>query len=377
MVIPPPMIRIGSLFTGAGGLDLGLRSVLPPSELAFVSDIPAYDKRVRMIGNAPAILAHHHPETPNLGDITRVNWATAPAVDVIVGGSPCQDLSTAGARAGMHSGTRSGLWVSMAEAIRQLQPALVIWENVNAARSASAHSDVEHCPGCMGDHAGIPAMRALGRVLGDLASLGVDAQWRTLRASDIGAPHRRERVFIVAAHPHRYRRLRRGLPPESWPHHTTARPAGLRVDQLLPTPTTQPSTGNGHARHLTGELMPTPRGHDGLATPGSPGAARHVAKGFGSLPETLGLLSGLERYADAIERWAGVVGRPAPAPLLRGRGTCLRLNPAFSEWMMGLPEGHVTDVPGLNITQQLHAIGNGVVPLQAAAAIRECLAALG
>ena len=362
------MIRIGSLFTGAGGLDLGLRAVLPPSELAFVSDIPAHDKRGRMIGNAPAILEHHHPAVPNLGDITRVDWTGAPAVDVIVGGSPCQDLSTAGTRAGMHAGTRSGLWISMAEAISQLQPALVIWENVNAARSASAHSDVECCPGCLGDPAGIPAMRALGRVLGDLAGLGFDAQWRTLRASDIGAPHRRERVFVVAAHPDRYRRMQRALPPEAWPHCETARPAGLRVDQLLPAPTTQPGTGNGHARHLIGELLPTP---------GSPAAARHVAEGSGSLPEVLGSTSGLERYADAIERWAGVVGRPCPPPLVQGRGVQLRLNPAFPEWMMGLPAGHVTGVPGLNITQQLHACGNGVVPQQAAAAIRECLAALG
>jgi DNA (cytosine-5)-methyltransferase 1 len=138
-----------------------------------------------------------HPDAPNLGDITTIDWATVEPVDVITGGSPCQDLSAAGQRAGMTTGTRSNLWVAMREAIAILRPRLVVWENVRGAYSAPADSGVEPCPGCVGDRPGV-SMRALGRVLGDLSELGYDAVWHGLRAADVGAPHARFRVFVVA-----------------------------------------------------------------------------------------------------------------------------------------------------------------------------------
>lgn len=74
-------------------------------------------------------------------------------------------------------------------------------------------------------------------------------------------------------------------------------------------------------------------------------------------------------YAPAIDRWARVLGRPAPAPTEPGRDGRPRLSPAFVEWLMGLPEGHVTAVPGLTRNQQLRALGNGVIPAQGAAAL--------
>ncbi|WP_343118957.1 DNA cytosine methyltransferase, partial [Clostridioides difficile] len=116
--------------------------------------------------------------------------STVPPVDLITGGSPCPDLSTAGRRAGMTDGTRSNLWVTMREAIAHVQPTYVVWENVRGSLSAKAASDLEHCPGCMGspDDRG-PVLRALGRVLGDLGDLGFDAEWHGLRASDVGACH--------------------------------------------------------------------------------------------------------------------------------------------------------------------------------------------
>ena len=89
------------------------------------------------------ILAHHYPEAPNLGDVTAIDWAKVEPVDVLTGGSPCQDLSMAGQRAGMRPGTRSGLWESMAHAIDQLQPRLVVWENVTGALSARSISESE------------------------------------------------------------------------------------------------------------------------------------------------------------------------------------------------------------------------------------------
>ena len=156
--------RILSLFTGAGMLDLALHDVLG-AETAYVADIEPGPRKV---------LAHRFPNAPNLGDVTKIDWAALRGqVDIIAGGSPCQDLSHAGKRAGMTDGTRSNLWVQMREAIATIRPGLVVWENVRGALSAAADSDLEWCPGCMGDPGDRgPALRALGRVVGDLAELG-------------------------------------------------------------------------------------------------------------------------------------------------------------------------------------------------------------
>ena len=182
-------LTTGSLFSGAGMLDRAVEEVFG-ARTAWVSEIDR---------GACKVLAHRYPGVPNLGDITTIDWSTVEPVDIIAGGSPCQDLSSAGRRAGMTDGTRSNLWVQMREAIAHVQPTYVVWENVRGALSAHAASDLEHCPGCMGDpqHGG-PALRALGRVLGDLADLGFDAEVRGLRAADVGACHGRFRVFLLA-----------------------------------------------------------------------------------------------------------------------------------------------------------------------------------
>ncbi|MFE0648563.1 DNA cytosine methyltransferase [Streptomyces sp. NPDC059534] len=130
--------------------------------------------------NAPdkaLILERRFPEVPNFGDITRIDWAALAeeGVDIITAGFPCQDISNAGRRIGIE-GSRSGIWANVAEGIRVLQPRLVFLENVSAIRS-----------------------RGLSRVLGDLAACGYDAAWTCYRASASGAPHHRDRWFLVAA----------------------------------------------------------------------------------------------------------------------------------------------------------------------------------
>jgi DNA (cytosine-5)-methyltransferase 1 len=181
-------VKHGSLFSGYAGLDLAVNAVFG-SETAWVSDVDP---------GACKILAHRLPDVPNLGDITTVDWSQVEPVEVMSGGFPCQDLSHAGKRAGMKPGTRSGLWSHMAYAISQLRPRYVVAENVRGLLSGEAHSDVELCPWCMGDGTGEPPLRALGAVLGDLAELRYDARWVGLRAADVGAPHGRFRVFVVA-----------------------------------------------------------------------------------------------------------------------------------------------------------------------------------
>lgn len=179
---------MGSLFAGYEGLGMGIAEVLDV-DLAWVSEIEP---------GPSAVLAHHHPGVPNHGDITTIDWATVQRVHVLTGGFPCQDVSAAGKGAGLRPGTRSGLWSHMAYAIDQLRPGLVIIENVRGLLSADAHCDMEPCPWCVGDGEGVSPLRALGAVLGDLADLGYDAAWCGLRAADVGAPHGRFRIFVVA-----------------------------------------------------------------------------------------------------------------------------------------------------------------------------------
>jgi DNA (cytosine-5)-methyltransferase 1 len=154
---------IGSVCTGYGGLDMAVRSVFG-GELLWWSD------------NAPGpitAMTHHHPTVPNLGDLKKVDWHAVPRVDILTAGYPCQPFSSAGKRAGFDDPRH--LWPWIAYAVAVLRPDRVVLENVGA-------------------HLG----RGFRTVAGDLAAIGYDARWRLVRASDIGAPHRRERLFVVA-----------------------------------------------------------------------------------------------------------------------------------------------------------------------------------
>lgn len=181
--------KIGSLFSGYGGLEIGIMQVLD-AEVAWHCE---FDK-------APStILETNYPGIPNFGDVTKVDWHTVEPVDILCGGFPCQDVSLAGKRAGLKEGTRSGLWSYFAEAIEVLKPKLVVIENVRGLLSANAtNSEMEQCAWCMGEDDAKHSLRALGAVLGSLAHMGFNAQWATVPASATGAAHKRERVFIVA-----------------------------------------------------------------------------------------------------------------------------------------------------------------------------------
>lgn len=182
------MTRIGSLCSGYEGLGMAVSSVMG-GEVAWVADID---------DGAAKILAHRFPGVPNVGDITAANWHAVEPVDILTAGFPCQDVSCAGARKGLRAGTRTGIWSHVATAIDVLRPRLVFLENVRGLLSAGADSDMESCPWCLGDSGDESALRALGAVLGDLADIGFDAEWQVVSAADAGAPHRRERVFILA-----------------------------------------------------------------------------------------------------------------------------------------------------------------------------------
>ncbi len=155
-------MRFGSLFSGIGGMDLGLEWA--GMECAWQVENDSYAVRV---------LEKHWPNVTRYGDIREVDFGGVEPVELLAGGFPCQDLSYAGKGLGL-SGERSGLWSEFKRAIRMVGPRYVLVENV---------------PGLLG--------RGMGAVLGDLASLGYDAEWQSIPAAAFGAPHLRWRIFIV------------------------------------------------------------------------------------------------------------------------------------------------------------------------------------
>ena len=384
-------VTVGSLFSGYGGLDAGVALALDAEPIWFSE----FDK-------APsAILAHHYPAVPNLGDITKVDWSTVARPTIITGGSPCQDMSHAGKRMGMKAGTRSGLWSNMLDAITALRPQLVVWENVRGAYSACASSDIDsdlgYCPRCVEPSGGRkhdPNVRALGRVLGDLAGIGYDAAWTGLRAADVGAPHGRFRVFVLAWPAADADRLGRKWTGSARGGRTGSADGGLTATgrlSLLPTPrATDGTKGGPNQRGSSGDLM-LPSAVMLMNTPTVEDAGRAGSQEWAdkwaageTIPQTQQRLrtqvlaySGspdFGQYAAAITRWEAVT-RPAPSPTeATGKGGAQRLSPAFVEWMQGLPAGWVTDPAiGISRNDQLKALGNGVVPAHCAAAVRHLL----
>ncbi|MBK5248116.1 MAG: DNA cytosine methyltransferase [Actinomycetales bacterium] len=398
-------VTVGSLFSGYEGIGLALKEVFDADPIWFSE----FDKA------ASKVLAHHYPDVPNLGDITKIDWSVVTPPTIVCGGSPCQDMSTAGKGAGMKAGTRSGLWSYMRDAIAALRPSLVVWENVRGALSADADSDMEPCAGCVGDGDDGPVLRALGRVLGDLAGIGYDAAWTGLRAADVGAPHGRFRVFVLAWPAAQDADLavgaeRRFAAPgqaEGWGARADARGrdrAPVAEDRLtlLPTPAVNDmgagktvdawdawtasmqakhGNGNGHGASLSIEalrLLPTPRatrGGSGTETMYGLGAVRsdeNRTQGQVLMPSAVQPVN-FGRYTTAIERWEAIT-RPAPSPTEpTGKGGAQRLSPRFEEWMMDVPDGWITDVPGVSHNDAIKMLGNGVVKSQAAAAIRHLL----
>ena len=157
-------LRVLDLFSGIGGFSLGLERTGGFETVAFC-EIDPFCRRV---------LAKHWPNVRQFEDVTKLRGEDVGPVDVICGGFPCQDISVAGKGAGL-AGKRSGLWREYARLVGELRPSIVLVENVAALLS-----------------------RGMGDVLGDLSAIGYDAIWDDISAEDIGAPHPRSRIWIVA-----------------------------------------------------------------------------------------------------------------------------------------------------------------------------------
>jgi len=199
-------LRVLDLFSGIGGFSLGLERTGGFETVAFC-EIDPFCRRV---------LAKHWPDVRQFNDVTKLRGEDVGSVDVICGGFPCQDISWAGQGAGLH-GERSGLWHEFARLIGEIRPSFVIVEN----SAALLH-------------------RGMGDVLGSLAAIGYDAEWHCISASDLGAPHSRERLWLVAypegQRPGQLRWLGRAAESEGirdihWPEHE---PPNERVVVGLP-----------------------------------------------------------------------------------------------------------------------------------------------
>lgn len=157
-------LTVGSLFAGIGGFDLGLERT-GGFRTSWFCEQDKFCQRV---------LAKHWPGVPCYEDVCALTGASVSPVDVLCGGFPCQDISLAGKGAGI-GGSRSGLWSEYARLIGEIEPRWVVVENVAALLG-----------------------RGLSVVLADLSALGYDAEWDCLPASAFGAPHRRDRIWLVA-----------------------------------------------------------------------------------------------------------------------------------------------------------------------------------
>lgn len=237
-------MKIGSLCTGYGGLDMAVEAYFN-AETVWVSEIDKYASKV--IEQRFGVVNH--------GDLKTINWAEVEPIDILTAGYPCQPFSHAGNRKGLED--ERHIWPFIKETISHLRPKFVVMENVRGHLTLG-----------------------FDQVLKDLTEIGYDARWQLVRASDVGAPHQRARLFIFA-YPNS-----QGLQGQSNQGHST----------------TQRFAINSSFEHES---------HDGQM--------QKLRKRF--TPRS-------EMHLQAI-----------PPTLDTGR-----VNAKFVEYMMGLPTGWVTDV---------------------------------
>lgn len=280
-------MKIGSLCTGYGGLDLAAEAFFG-AETIWCADNDKYAAQVieQRFGIA------------NFGDIKSIHWETVPDIDILTAGYPCQPFSHAGERKGLND--ERHIFPYVAKAISTLRPRFVVLENVRGHLTLG-----------------------FDEVLGTLTELGYDATWGLIRASDVGAPHKRERLFIVATN--------------------------SNSDAY-----TQPRRAGGSVYGTTRKILDWPNRNE------HGGGVKIISNTDNQYqPHNRQMQKLGRRFATRRE----MSMQTAPDPLVDGK-----LNAKFVEYMMGLPAGWVTEC-GLSNAQTLKMLGNGVVPQQAELAL--------
>ena len=421
-------LRVGSLFSGTGALDVAVHDVFGAETAWFCEYEPPTEKTPRPRNAGAKVLAHRFAGVPNFRDVAAIDWVRVPPVDVLVAGYPCQSQSQSGLRLGQAD--ERWLWPPYLKAIRAIRPRWACGENVEG------HVTMD-----------------LRTVIADLQLEGYAVAWVTIAASDIGACHQRRRVFWLAwpeehgapawasksafAHIHAGQWGVDGLfgvePVGQWPYQGAAYQGAAYQGAaptfpLLPTPRTSDTNGPGDygdggqdlrtvvdlLKTPTQHLLPTPTvrddkgntspagqvradgrvrtegdyglpmvvsrmlptvtvtdangGRNATAARSDPNSQHHSGTTLG---DAIWDMAQWGKYGPAIAQHEAVLGRPAPpATGPYGRHGEQRLCGRFTEWMMMLPEGWVTGVPGITNKDAIRLCGNGVVAHQAAFAYR-------
>ena len=273
------MLKVLDLFAGIGGFTLGLERTGGFETIGFCE----IDKK------AQAVLKKHWPEVPIYDDVTKLTKDTIDGtVDVITGGFPCQDISLAGKGAGLE-GDRSGLWWEFHRLIKELQPKWVIAENVAALRS-----------------------RGLDQVLRSLAEIGYDAEWHCIPASAVGAPHRRDRVWIVAypqlhglASPSITRSLEEAVRQES-----KGKDNSFNIEGASGVPSSSEAMANSSSKGLEGQwTRAISSGKKKPMLTSISGTSRpNIAKNFWSVEPNVGRVAhGIPKRVDRIKQLGNAV----------------------------------------------------------------------
>ena len=276
------MLNVLDIFSGIGGFSIGLEAI-GMQTVAFCEINPFCRK----------ILKTHWPFVPIFPDITTIHkedLKALPRIDVIAGGFPCQDISVAGKQKGI-TAKRSGLWKEFVRLINEIRPKYAIIENVANLRSTG-----------------------LIRVLQDLWEIGYDAEWHCIPASAFGAPHRRDRIWIIA-------------------HPACIGKVGLSVRKEK----TESALGDSCKNATNPDCQRLQR-----------------CRGFEEIsPICTQEQIGMYYCSRGIKQWSK---EPLEAPRLKDE----RLNPDWVEWLMGYP---ISWTDGGSRMQRLQSLGNAVVPL--------------
>ena len=310
-------MKIGSLCTGYGGLDIAVEAVFN-AKTVWVSEIDKY---------ASALIKERF-FVPNHGDLKTINWNEVEPIDILTAGYPCQPFSHAGYRKGTDD--ERHIFPYILEAISILRPRYAIMENVRGHLSLG-----------------------FKEVLKGLAEVGYDAKWRIVRASDVGAPHQRARLFIIAEPSNTI--------GERCQDKSCCKKSNESEQSII-------TNSNCHACKESRRTDRSIRGTTSEVINGSDRSINGCCCAITCDTKHSGQFWSMSQLGRRFATRCEMRMQRTPNTLdLEGR-----LNPVFVEYMMGLPEGWVTDL-GFSRSQQLKMLGNGVVPQQAEYAIHQLL----
>ena len=312
-------MKIGSLCSGYGGLDMAVEAYFD-AETVWMCDNDKY----------ASIVIEKRWGLPNLGNLKEVDWTTVEPIDILTAGYPCQPFSNAGLRKGAND--ERHIWPNIKEIISQLRPRIVILENVRGHLTLG-----------------------FKEVLKDLTQIGYDSKWSIVRASDVGAPHRRERLFIIAK------------PTDSNGFRGNLRGKDQKWNQGKPQ--FEPSQCSKTIADTNGEAHnELRRASRGISNTASQIIDRSDRNEHRSSTSVIADSNGNEQQRNRTTQRLGSRFNSQSEMRLQRTPNPLdinnKLNATFVEYMMGLPVGWVTDLD-ISRSQQLKLLGNGVVPQQA------------